>query len=118
MRRIDRISYLAMAMCLQLFAAGCATRLGDFTVLATKNVNLARFNSEKAENSPEVTGYDSKPVIFIFSTGQPNLKEAVDRAEESGDAMALTNVVVYRTDYWAIFFGDHRFDVKGNPIKR
>jgi hypothetical protein len=118
MRKMNRIAYITMAMCLPMFAAGCANRLGDFTVLATKNVDLARFNSEKGENSPEVTGYDSKPIIFIFSTGVPNLKEAVDRAEESGNAMALTNAVVYKTDYWVLFFGDHRFDVKGNPIKR
>jgi hypothetical protein len=98
---------------------GCQQRLGDFTVLSTKNVDLTRFNTEQAENAQPVTGEDSKPIIGVFNTGLPNVKEAADRALESANAHMLTNAVIYYTSWYIPYvYGDQKYEVKGNPVKR
>ena len=78
-----------------LFLFGCQQRLGDFTFLSTKNIDLSNLEMDAVEGAPIVEGEDSKPIIFIFSTGTPNLKEAVDRAIESGHGTALSDVSIY-----------------------
>lgn len=97
---------------------GCTQRLGDFTVLSTKNVDLTNFSTESAEKSLPVRGVDSKPII-ILPGSPPNLKEAVDRALEAHNADMLTNAVIYYT-YWYIPYvcGEWKFEVKGNAVRR
>ncbi len=101
-----------------LFLVGCEQRLGDFTFLSSKNIDLSNLNMEAAENAPIVEGEDSKPIVFIFDTGEPNLKEAVDRAIESGDGTALSDVSIYYTQWYIPFiFGDKKFRVRGKVVR-
>ena len=101
-----------------LFSFGCQQRLGDFTFLSSKNIDLSNLEMDAAEGAPIVEGVDSKPIIFIFSTGVPNLKEAVDRAIESGGGTALSDVTIYYT-YWYIPYivGDVAFRVRGKVVR-
>ena len=103
---------------LVVLCAGCQQRLGDFTLLSTKNVNLADFSTESAEKSQPVVGVDSKPIVIVWGT-PPNLKEAVDRALEQSNAHMLTNAVVYYTEWYIPYVcGERKFEVKGNAVKR
>ncbi len=99
---------------------GCKERLGDFTILSTKNVDLTRFNTKPAEKSQPVIGIDKKIIIFTVRTGYPSFEEAADRAIEQGKThgMALTNAVIY-FDKWYIpyVYGEMQMEVKGNLVR-
>lgn len=101
-----------------LFLFGCEQRLGDFTFLSSKNIDLANLEMEAAENAPIVEGEDSKPIIFVFRTGVPNLKEAVDRAIESGRGTALSDVSIYYTSWYIPYIvGENKFRVRGKVVR-
>jgi hypothetical protein len=72
-----------------LFLAGCTNRIGDFTIVSTKNFqrNMAY------KNMGRKTGEDK---IFMF--GIPNLKNAVDKCiEQAPGGGYLTNAVINYT---------------------
>jgi hypothetical protein len=90
---------------------GCTTDLGDFTLLASKNVDLEHFDSQSAEKAPDVTGVDTQ--YFSFSVA--NVKDACDMAEDQGHASALTNA---RITEFEIPIIERQITVTGNPIQK
>ena len=102
-----------------LFAMGCTSTIGDFTLLTSKNINLANFSAtDELASSEVVVGEDSADIICIFPTGIPNLKEAVDRAIEKNDSRLLTNVrLKYSFFYIPYIYGQEKYTVEGNPSK-
>jgi len=109
----------AAALAAAAVFAGCSQNLGDFTLLATKNVDLSNFSTQVAESSQKVTGVDKSSIIVFVPTGAPNLKEATDRAEEQGNALALTNARI-KMSWWYIpyIYGEFQYEVSGNPVPR
>jgi len=106
-------------LCACLFLTGCSHNLGDFTLLSSKNVNLADFSNAKAEQTSEkARGVDTVHIILGFPTGAPNLKTAVDRALEAKNAYMLTNArMTYK--YWsALIYGQAKYVVEGTPVRR
>jgi hypothetical protein len=93
------------------FSTGCTTDLGDFTLLASKNIDLEHFDSQSAEKTPEVTGVDTA----WFSFSDANVKDACDIAEDQGHASALTNARI--TDF-SIPIIEHQITITGNPIPK
>lgn len=68
----------------------CSYRLGDFTILSTKNYNAAL----KYKEAGRFEGEDSVFVFFGIPFGQPNIENAVDEAIEKGGGVYLTNAVL------------------------
>jgi len=93
--------------------SGCSQRVLDFTVVSSKNTEMTIPNDAKG---PRVEGSDSVPVI-LFPLGNPNLKEAIDRAIESAgpeyDAL-IDGVLWYKFFYF--IFGSVSYKVEGTPI--
>jgi hypothetical protein len=120
MMKIARSTLRVAAIAGMCFAfAGCTQRLGDFTLIASKNIDLSNFNTGAAENSEKVTGEDKKVIICVFPTGIPNLKEAVDRAEEQKDAVGLTNARIDAAGWYIPYiYGESGYTVTGNPVPR
>lgn len=115
--KLSWVIFSAIAM-LTACGLGCQRRLGDFTVLSTKNVNLTDFSTEAAEESLPIVGVDMKPIVILWGT-PPSLKEAVDRALERNNAHLLTNAVVYYSEWYIPYiYGEMKFEVKGNAVKR
>jgi hypothetical protein len=97
---------------------GCVQRIGDFTLLSSKNVDLSRLGT--ATKSPNrVTGEDAKEIIFVIPTGVPSVKEAIDRAIESEPgSVALSDATIkYSSFYIPYIFGRNAFTVEGTPVK-
>lgn len=92
--------------------SGCNTRMLDFTIISSKNVNMPLPPS--AKGVARVTGSDDV-FAFIIPFGVPNLKAAVDRAIESAGPGydALIDGVLYHTS--GMF--SVGFRVEGTPIK-
>lgn len=93
--------------------SSCTTRLLDFTVVSSKNTEMQIPTSSKGER---VEGKDGVPIIF-FPLGNPNLKEACDRAIESAgpEYDALIDGVIYSKFIYFIF-GYMEYKVEGTPI--
>jgi hypothetical protein len=79
---------LLMASCI-LFM-GCSTRLGDYTVMSTKNISCQNVDITKCEQYPGVVGKD----IRFWGCGA-NIKDAADKALEQHNGNLLIDVVVY-----------------------
>lgn len=89
-----------------LMFAGCATRIGDFTIISSKNINYSNFD-EFEVNRSRSTGEDIK----FF--GYPSMEEAVDRAIESvNGGVAITDATVEMVYY----FFSQGYRVEGNVV--
>ncbi|RJR22319.1 MAG: hypothetical protein C4581_01005 [Nitrospiraceae bacterium] len=114
------LALLAGSMILGL--TGCTMRLTDFTVLSTKNIDLARVGSLERGKS-RVEGDNISFIIIFIPTSLCQtafadncLKEAIDKAIESvPGAVALVDGVVYHKGWWFIF-GQSGFVVQGTPL--
>ena len=114
-QKIKKTAFLATAVA-SLALVGCTTRFVDYTLLSTKNVDLSKASSFK-RGPNRVTGEDSQIIIlFIPTSGTPNLKTAVDKAIESvPGAVALVDGVVSMRGWWFIV-GESAIIAEGTPL--
>ena len=112
-----RIMFLMLVVLLSVSVMGCATRLVDFTIISTKNIDLARGADFKRDKS-RVRGQDCVSIIIFIPIGIPNIKTAIDRAIESvpGAVALLDGVISYK--YWLIpcIYGQSSYVVDGTPL--
>lgn len=96
----SRIKLVCVAFFMGMVLSGCTDRLGDFTMISTKNVDLsdAEVNLSKGRRATED---DCKPIVIIFPIGRPDLKEAVDSALEEGQGNLMVDLVVY-SRWWYV----------------
>ena len=108
---------LPLIASLALLSAGCTTRLTDFTIISTKNIDLSR-GAEFVRGPGRVEGVDKKHIIIFIPTGVPNAKEATDRAIESmpGCVALLDGVLEYQWFYFPYVYGYNLYRVKGTPL--
>lgn len=77
---------VTLAICL----TSCSYRLGDFTIISTKNYNMAL-------KYKEVGRYDGMDLVFVLfgiPFGKPNIENAVDEAIQKGNGVYLANAVL------------------------
>lgn len=93
----------------------CSQRVLDFTIISSKNTSLKIPESAKGAR---VMGEDMA-AYFIFPLGNPQVKEAVDRAiEKAGPGYdALLDGVIYSHYKVFLLFGTFGFSIEGTPIK-
>ena len=106
---------LAMAIAVSL--TGCATRLIDFTMISTKNIDWTHAaNFQRGKD--RVQGTDEVSIIIFIPTGVPNMKEAIDRAiEKIPGAVALVDgVVTQKSWYIPYIFGKFSYIIEGTPL--
>lgn len=96
---------------------GCATRVMDFTIVSSKNVDFSKFPTYE-RGRDRVEGKDTKPIIFIIPLGNPDGKEAIDRAiETTPGAVALVDgVLTYKYFYIPYIYGEYTYLVEGTPL--
>ena len=99
-----------------LLATSCKTRLVDFTIISTKNIDLSKAASFKRTNN-RIEGESKAHVIVFIPTGVPNIKTAIDKAiEATKGAVALTDGVVYSKFFYAVLYGYTAYVVEGNAL--
>lgn len=92
---------------------GCSQRIGDFTLISTKNVDIGK----KFKKVGRKTGEDSVGEFLFIPFGAPDMKAAVDNAIESADGDLLTNAVVDFKYFSVILFGSRTIEVTGDVWK-
>ena len=91
MGKIKKILVCSIFMVALVFSlTSCSYRLGDFTILSTKNYVA----SDTYKNVGRFEGKDSVFVFLGIPFGQPNIENAVDEAIEKGKGVYLTNAVL------------------------
>ena len=105
-----------MIVCI-LIVSGCTSRLTDFTIISTKNVDMSD-SGNFTKGTERVEGIDKRHVIVFIPTGSPDLKEAIDDAiEKTPNCVALLDGVVY-SKFWYIpyIYGQFWYQVEGTPL--
>ena len=115
--RVKKATMAVACVCACLLA-GCATRIGDFTVLSTKNMDLNNQEGFVTQTGLRVTGTDKQHYVLFFPvTGMANMKQAADRAIQSAPgAVGLSNVVLYNTGFWVFLYGNGGYRIEGDPV--
>lgn len=113
----EKIILIAFLLISSLLISGCTTRLIDFTIISTKNLDISRVSSYQRGDT-RTSGEDTKHIIIIIPTGRPSAKEAVDRALEAvpGAIALLDGVLTYKWYYIPYIFGENTYVVEGTPL--
>ena len=78
---------------------GCSQRIGDFTVISTKNFDI---NAKYKKLEGRFSGSDSKIMILFIPFGVPNTKAAVENCLENSHGDLLTNASLDYNTWTAI----------------
>lgn len=104
------VTLSVLAIVLMSFV-GCSQRIGDFTLLSTKNVEIG---GKYKKLDGRFTGEDAKGVFIGIPLGTPNLKTAVDNCIESGKGDLITDAVLDGSYWSVIIWGQQKYTVTGD----
>lgn len=108
---LNKFCAVLMGLCIIALSTSCIYRLGDLTIMSTKNIELSKIGMyEKC--SERSIGEDKVYLIFFIPIGMPSIEEACDRAIESAGGTFLTDAVV-TYEYFSFFFGWMKYEVEG-----
>lgn len=113
-------SLLALAVA-GLVTTSCSTRVGDMTVVSTKNMDIKHLAGYTTEYNKRTTGEYHKHILIFFYNGFLDMKEPIDRAiEKNGpNCVGLANVTITnRWWYIPFIYGQDSYIVEGDPIFR
>lgn len=96
--------------------SGCATRIGDATILTNKNISLNELDLDSLHPVRGVTGTDPHFVFLFIPFGYPQIQDALDDALEKGGGDLMIDAVVHRTHWWFIV-GQNSLEVKGTVVR-
>jgi hypothetical protein len=98
---------------------GCSSRVGDYSIISTKNTELGKRYARMAPDSAKVAGTDTKSIMIVIPTGIPNFKEAIDRSIETKGRQLLSDAVIYY-DYFYIpmVYGEQKTKTEGTSWKK
>lgn len=103
--------------------SGCATSLGDFTVVSSNNVRNLNYSIEN-KTKAKAEGSACARSIFFFPINQQDelLQRAIDNAISNGqeqgvDGDLLVNVRITYEPTSFLFYNDLCYSVKGNIVK-
>jgi hypothetical protein len=101
-----------------LLVTGCATRLGAFTVISTKNIDWSRA-AEYTRNNQRIEGEDKYHVIvFIPTKFKITIEDAVDKALQNvPGAVALVDAVLRSKIFWIPYiYGQRCYLIEGTVL--
>lgn len=113
---MKKSAYLVIISLAIAFTIDCQTRLTDFTIISSKNVDIT--NMGKFERGKDRSrGEDLAWMILFIPTGTPDLKEALDAAlEATPGAVALVDGAVYSDMLWLLLAFRTGYIVEGTPL--
>lgn len=108
--------FCLIILAITLFSS-CKMRLLDFTMISSKNIDLA--HAASFQRGPQrVSGKDKIHIVLFFPTGVVNIKEAVDRAIETtpGCVALLDGVIYLKGWYIPLLYGQRAAVIEGTPL--
>ena len=99
-----------------LFAGCWNQRIGDFSVISSRNFDL---NSDYVLLEKGVIGEDTQYIIIFIPTGQINIENAVDNALKRVDGDVMTNATIKLQGFYIPYiYGESRYVVEGDVWKK
>jgi len=99
-----------------LVLSACSTsRLGDFTVISTRNIDM---DGEYELVGSKVKGTDMAPIIYVFPLSSPSIEGAIDDALDSVDGDIMTDAIITQNVWWLYIYGEQRYIVVGDVWKK
>ena len=107
---------LLISLTIVLFTACWNQRLGDFSVISSRNFDL---NSDYVLLEKRVIGEDIQYIILFIPTGQINIENAVDDALQRVDGDVMTNASLKLQGFYIPYiYGESRYIVEGDVWKK
>ncbi len=95
---------------------GCSERIGDFTLISTKNVDIGK-NYIKVNT--DAIGKSTKQIIIFIPTGTPSIKDAVDDLLKKSNGDLVTNAVIHYNWYYIPYvFGEFSYEIQGDVYSK
>lgn len=113
----NKINIVAVSF-FAVILAGCTTvtRIGDFTIVSSKNIDLTR-GADFKRGTNRVKGEDIVLITGFNVPATPNMKTAIDRAiEYVPGAVALMDGVISQKTINYPFYSKMGFVVEGTPL--
>ena len=114
--RVARRCAVALLVVVLASLVGCKQRIGQLSVVTTRNVNLAEVDLDKAPTERMVVGDDTVFILVFIPFGIPTLQDAVEDALAKGGGDVMTDVTVHRRWWWFIV-GQEWIEVTGDVVK-
>ncbi len=110
----------ALALTAALSLSSCTTRLLKLSVAGAKGVNLAESSNYTATHNVPTEGTHRSHIVLFFPIGNPSIDNAMDDALKTAgpNAVALYNMTLDQTNWWALLYGQKIYTVKGDPVFR
>jgi hypothetical protein len=105
------ITFISIIAIMMASFVGCSQRIGDFTLISTKNVDIG---GKYKQIEGRFSGDDSRGVFLGIPLGTPNLKTAVDNCIQSGKGDLITNAVLDGSYWSVIIWGEQKYTVTGD----
>jgi uncharacterized membrane protein len=115
---MQRKMMFVMVPLVAMVLAGCTTvtRIGDFTIVSSKNIDLTR-GADFKRGTNRVKGEDMVVYNGFTVPGAPNMKTAIDRAIECvPGAVALLDGVISSKVVAYPFWSRSGYVVEGTPL--
>ena len=97
----------------------CVYRLGDFTFISSKNVDMNNSQGFSTIPNMRARGKDTMHIVVVIPTGNCSPKEAMDKAiEKNGvNCVGLSNAKIEH-GFWYIpyVYGQEWYAVEGDPV--
>jgi hypothetical protein len=102
---------------LAFVVTGCSTRVGDFTLVSTQNIELSKMGTYK-RTPTKIKGKDvSHTIVFIPTKLNVNIEDAVDDAlSKIPGAVAMINVVFRYVSWYVPLYGQTKYTVEGELL--
>lgn len=113
--RLHRLARFSICL-LTLALVGCTTRLGDFTVVSTRNIPLGKADLASLPQVRDVTGKSTKYVFLLVPLGFPHIEDAIDEALDKGNGDLMVDVVIFAEGWWFLV-GKNSVCVKGTVVQ-
>jgi hypothetical protein len=112
----NRYFSLIIGFSFLLFFSGCSSRLVDFTIISTKNVDLS--DTGYLREKTRASGEDKIHIIIFIPMGTASIKEAIDRTIESvPGGIAIVDGVVTGSWWWIPYiYGQSKYVVEGTVL--
>lgn len=99
--------------------SSCVSRLGDFTFISSKNMDINSSQGFSTITNMRSRGKDTAHIVVAVPTGTCTPKEAMDKAiEKNGvNCVGLSNVKIEH-GFWYIpyIYGQEWYAVEGDPV--
>ena len=109
MNRVSAIALLTVFVG-SLYFTGCTRRLGDFSIVSTKNYE----RSVEYRNLGRFEGDDMVLLILGIPLGFPTFEGAVDDVLEKAGGVYLANAVINYSQWFVILVGQQGYKVEGD----